>query len=73
MSSDTEYMIETIKNQLTGTQIRNAIMDSTGEFFGFQVVKKAEGRGNYDVLTVWVNCDAEGNGPGWLDIEEAVI
>jgi hypothetical protein len=20
-------------------------------------------------IVVWVNCDAEGNGPGWLDIE----
>jgi len=73
MSTDAEYMAEKIKQQLVGSQIRNAVLDKEGEYFGFQVVKKAEGRGNYDVLTVWVTCDPEGNGPGWLDLDTGLL
>lgn len=70
MSRDVKYMADQIGEQLAGTQIKGAIVDSEAEAFGFQVVRKIEGRGNYEVLNVWVMCDAEGNGPGWLSIEE---
>lgn len=69
MSTDAEYMTKQITERLAGGQIRNALVGTDGEAFGFDVVVKAKGRGNYDVLHVWVTCDAEGNGPGWLDIE----
>lgn len=70
MSTNAEFMTKFIADRLAGGTIRNAMTDGD-EYFGFEVVVKAKGRGNYDVLQVWVNCDAEGNGPGWLDVEEA--
>lgn len=70
MSTDAKYMAEQINAKLAGGQIRNAVATEDGESFGFDVVVKAEGRGNYNVLRVWVDCDAEGNGPGWLNIED---
>jgi len=70
MSTDSEYMAAMIADKLVGGQIRGAIIDEDHESFGFDVVLKAKGRGNYSVHRVWVNCDAEGNGPGWLDIIE---
>ena len=69
MSTDPNYSAEMINERLIGTTIRNAVVSEDGESFGFSVVKKAKGRGNYDVITVWVDCDAEGNGPGWLNME----
>ena len=70
MKSENEYLAEQIQEKLKGTVIRNAVLSEDGEDVGFQVVRKSKGRGNYDVITVWVLRDPEGNGPGWLDIEE---
>lgn len=71
MSTNTEFMAAEISEKLRGGVIRNALITDDKESFGFQVVVKGEGRGNYDVLNVWVDCDAEGNGPGWLNVEDA--
>lgn len=68
--NETEFLAEWIKNNLAGTTIRNAVISEDKEDVGFQVVRKVEGRGNYEVLTVWVLRDPEGNGPGWLTMEE---
>lgn len=70
MSAFTDRMCEKIKDKLSGSAIRNPITD--GEYFGFEIVRKAKGRGNYDVVQVWVDCDPEGNGPGFLNISDGV-
>ena len=70
MSTFTEYMAEQITAKLKGGTIRNAVTTEDHESFGFDVVVKAPGRGNYNVLRVWVDCDPEGNGPGFLNIGE---
>ena len=68
--TNAEYMVEQIAEKLAGTAIRNAVLSEDRESFGFEVVKKAKGIGKYDVIQVWVDCDPEGNGPGWLQIED---
>jgi len=67
--SNAQYMADAIGKELVGTTIKGSLITPDGESFGFQVVRKAPGRGNYDVIDVWVDCDPEGNGPGWLNIE----
>lgn len=62
--SDVEYMYDEIKKRLVGGKIVTAYVDEEGVYFGFKV--RVGGR----VLNVWVNQDAEANGPGWLNIEE---
>ena len=57
-----EFMIEKIK-PLTGAKIIGAATTADGESFGL-VIKKGKTE-----TVLWVMCDAEGNGSGWLDIE----
>ena len=70
MNEQNKYLAELINTKLARTTIRSAILSEDGESVGFQVVRKAAGRGNYDVINVWVDADPEGNGPGFLQIEE---
>lgn len=60
MSTDNEYMIERIKKEMLGRTIIEAVMSSNEESYGFKLDND---------LVVWVDCDAEGNGPGWLSME----
>lgn len=64
-----EFLAKEITEKLVGTTINNAVISKDKEEVGFQVVKKAQGRGNYEVITVWIMCDPEGNGAGFLSIE----
>ena len=54
--------------ELTGLTITGGVVDESGEYWGFT----AEGKkGNKTVKkVVFVNCDPEGNGPGFLEIED---
>ena len=70
MSHDNEYMVAQINEHLAGTTIKNAVISDDKQSFGLIVVKKAKGRGNYTEFPVWVDRDAEGNGSGWLSIEQ---
>ncbi len=65
MSTDAEYMNEQIQRQLIGSTIRVALSTEDGESFGFRVITPDK-----RVLDIWVDCDAEGNGPGWLAIQK---
>jgi len=67
MSTDQNYMIDEISKKLVGGRIENPFQDPEGEFFGFHV--RMPGQTDEQRLQVWVQCDAEGNGPGWLNIE----
>ena len=67
MSTDAEYMADEIYKKLSGGRITNAIRsenDDGEESFGFLVER------NGKTIQVWVDCDAEVNGPGWLKICE---
>ncbi len=66
---DAAYMANQIFTQLKGFTIGSPIVTPDDEeherMFGFQVT-----RGDGMVRQVWVLRDPEGNGPGWLDIED---
>ncbi len=69
MTTDAEFQLKEMAI-LMGGKIVNPIRsgdadDWGGEMFGFQV-KCKDGK----TRNVWVQCDAEGNGCGWLAIEE---
>jgi hypothetical protein len=67
VSHDNDYCTNQIADHLVGGTITGAIQSSSDEwgdgFFGFRVKK-----GDKE-LAVWVQQDAEGNGPGWVSIE----
>ncbi|MDF7826942.1 hypothetical protein P4B35_23135 [Pontiellaceae bacterium B12227] len=54
--------------ELVGLTITGGAVDESGEFWGFVAEGK---RGQKTVKkVVFVNCDPEGNGPGFLEVEE---
>lgn len=66
----TDYVkacLERLMPELAGLTITGGVVDSTGEFWGF----KAEGMkaGRMIRKTVFVLADPEGNGPGFLEIQ----
>ncbi|MDF7826991.1 hypothetical protein P4B35_23405 [Pontiellaceae bacterium B12227] len=71
MSKPNEYVracLDRLVPELVGLTIKSGAVDESGEFWGFV----AEGqRGQKTVKkVVFVNCDPEGNGPGFLEIED---
>lgn len=67
MSTNAKFMADEIYKKLSGGRIANAIRsvaEDGEESFGFLVER------NGKTIQVWVDCDAEGNGPGWLQIQE---
>ena len=63
MTTNCQFQAKEINEKLSGATIVNATIDSNGETFGFIVER------NGKTFNVWVDCDAEGNGPGWLAID----
>lgn len=66
MTTDTTYMVQQILDRLVGTKIINAFTGTDG-YFGL-VLEDDNGKRK----TAFVNCDAEGNAPGWLQIRDDV-
>ena len=69
--SETQFVkacLERLVPELTGLTITGAAVDDTGEFWGFT----AEGERADKTIkkTVFVLADPEGNGPGFLEINE---
>lgn len=64
-----EMQASTLTRELVGGVITQAVVAADGEFgdanFGFEV-RMRSGK----VKTVWVMSDPEGNGAGFLDIQE---
>ena len=60
MSHDNQYMIERIKKELVGRRIMGPALSDDNQSFGFVLDND---------LVVWIDRDAEGNGPGWLSME----
>ncbi|WP_136060989.1 hypothetical protein [Pontiella sulfatireligans] len=56
--------------QLTGLTITGGVADDSGEYFGFTVKGKQNGKAVEK--TVFVMADAECNGPGFLEINDGV-
>ena len=71
MSKETTFVeacLDRLVPELVGMTIVGGTVDDSGEFFGFTVEGKRGGKAAKKV--VFVLCDPEGNGPGFLEIEE---
>ena len=51
-------------SRLIGFKVVTVLRTNNGESFGLKLKKGKE------TLSVWVDCDPEGNGPGHLHIED---
>ena len=70
MSKPNEYAqacLDRLIPELTGLTITGGAIDATGEFWGFTAKGKQHGKTVETV--VFVLCDPEGNGPGFLEIQ----
>ena len=71
MSKPNEYAqacLDRLVPELVGMTIKSGAVDDTGEFWGF-TAEGTKGRKTQKKV-VFVLCDPEGNGPGWLEINE---
>ena len=71
MSSETKFAKacqDRLVPQLTGLVITGGVVDDTGEYWGFCVEGKRAGKVVKKV--VFVQCDPEGNGLGFWEIED---
>lgn len=57
MGSTQIFLVNLIKKRLVGKKITAAVQSPNGEHVGFILD---------DQTVVWVDCDEEGNGVGWL-------
>lgn len=64
---NTQYIADLINEKLIGATIVGACRTEDGECVGL-VVRL---RGVKEPHIVWIDKDAEGNGPGWISIEQA--
>jgi hypothetical protein len=60
--------LERLVPELVGLTITGGAVDSSGEYWGFTAERK-RGR-QTEKKVIFVNCDPEGNGPGFLEIQE---
>ncbi len=71
----TDFHIEHL-SQLKGGTVRDVIVDqaATAEFgqpvYGLQLEISAKPGRSSQILHAWILCDPEGNGPGFLDIQQ---
>ena len=66
------YAAEQLK-QLVGFKIVDTVITPDNSSYGFIVERADEIEAHVlgpDRKVCWVDCDPEGNGPGWLQIEE---
>jgi hypothetical protein len=71
MSKPNKYAqacLDRLVPELVGLTITGGAVDDTGEFWGFTVEGTKGGKTVKKV--VFVLCDPEGNGPGFLEIED---
>lgn len=64
MGHDAKFQVESVIPKLIGGKIIRAVIDTTKEYFGFEVRKGKK------VYMVWVDSDEEGNFCGSLRVEE---
>ncbi len=71
MSKPNKYAqacLDRLLPELVGLTITGGAVDDTGEFWGLTMEGTKDGKTVNKV--VFVLCDPEGNGPGWLEINE---
>jgi hypothetical protein len=61
-SEDVTYAANELKKLVGGTIVATTITEDK-ESYGFVVERKGKR------TTCWVDCDPEGNGPGWIQME----
>ena len=64
MSTNAEFCANLIKEKLAGATVVGSVVDPDNEYFGIRF-RQPDGK----ELTAWIDCDAEGNGAGWINIE----
>ena len=67
-NEDVTYAAEELK-KIVGWQIKDTVVTDDGESYGFIVERDPHGK-PIERRVIWVDCDPEGNGPGWLSIGE---
>ena len=67
-AEDVSFAVEELE-KLVGYQIVGTTVTPGREFYGFIVQKDPHGEA-VDKKTCWVDRDPEGNGPGWIQIED---
>jgi hypothetical protein len=68
-TEDVEYAAEKVVGPLVGYTIVGVALDEENESYGL-VIERKNPKDPYDKKIVWVDCDPEGNGPGWLQVED---
>ena len=74
-TKNTDFHIEHL-NRLKGGTVQDVIVDRSAisdfgqPVYGLQVRMPAASGQAAKVIHVWILCDPEGNGPGFLEIEE---
>lgn len=67
-NEDVKYAADRLMDELVGFTIVGVVMSHDPESYGFRV-QRPRGGTKVEKKVVWVDCDPEGNGPGWLSIE----
>jgi hypothetical protein len=70
-STDVEYAADQLK-ELVGFKIIDTVVTPDNSSYGFIVERADEVETHVfgpERKVCWVDCDPEGNGPGWLNIE----
>jgi len=65
---DVKYAADQLK-ALVGWRIVATMVTEDGESYGFVVERDPHGK-PIERKKCWVDCDPEGNGPGWIQIED---
>lgn len=68
-SEDATYAVDQLK-QLVGFCIVDTVITEDRGSYGFIVERDPHGK-SIERKVCWVDCDPEGNGPGWIQIEKA--
>lgn len=71
MSKPNEFVkacLDRLIPELRGLTITGGLVDGSGEYWGFTAAGNLDGK--LVKKDVFVLCDPEGNGPGWLEIGE---
>ena len=63
--SEIDYLLKQINEHLVGGKIISSVISDDKESFGIRVKMP-----NKTVKVGWIDMDAEGNGPGWISIED---
>ena len=65
---DVKYAVKRLE-KLVGWQIVGTVSTPDDTSYGFVVQRDSHGTA-IQKKVCWVDCDPEGNGPGWIQIEE---